>query len=55
LLKEFKECAKVVKFDVMSNNYNSPNLAVKSVVRVPLLFTVVEAITVLPPKFVSTR
>ena len=40
---------------LMSINYNSPSLAVKSVVRVLLLFTIVEAITVLPLKLVSTR
>ena len=41
---------------IMSNNYHSPSLSLaKLVVRVLLLFTVVEAITVLPPRFVSTR
>ena len=40
---------------LISNIYKSPNLAVKSVVRVPLLFTVVEAIMKLPLKLVSAR
>ena len=41
---------------LMSNNYHSPSLSLgKLVVRASLLFTVVVAITVLPPKFVSTR
>jgi len=57
----FKECVKVVHTLVhvvmlMSNNYHSPSLSLaKLVMRASLLFTVVEAITVLPPKFVSTR
>ena len=37
-------------------NYHSPSLSFpKLVMRASLLLTVVEAITVLPPKFVSTR
>jgi len=41
---------------LMNKNYHSPSLSLaKLVMKASLLFTVVAAITVFPPKFVSTR